>query len=1213
MKRFMVTSLVAVVAVGMVLPGFAAELELRFPLGRMVVQRGPQPLVLERTAFQTNETFDLAVIRSGEGDLPGGDLTLTLTAADGTKSVFTFTVPAVRAVDGLARATETFHLNGRLLRPGAYTVTVACDGASVERAFDVFSHVRMSPFVNGDWNSSAGRIPGEHVLYHKMGEESLGFNMVYSEFRHGMLHNVEATIRGGMDHGQICTQSGAHQMDLRQECDWSDPYVLGGGAARGVVQAFISRTAPNAIGVHLYDEPGLTWEGQNGPFAVSAQYRSYRIAFDYDPFPIGELKVGDESAYDQWSHFMLWHLSFMDAAWKNCQFAISWAQPQLMTLTQSVYGYPCYADGYYFNVVRSLPVISGHGGYSDGMGGYMYAAVHMELGRVRDLNKPYWYMPSWYGMDSDQTRLEQYLSFQAGVQGQFKPPTYEPQKPDQCVNTVGIIEANKVQMRLGTIFHEMPVKRPTVAMLYSMSQNLHGAVSAVIAKDLNLAGYVGGGHRYAHHMLYYASKLIQTPMHPVVEEDILDGTLAKNHTVLILTGIDYLRPDVLAAVEAFAATGGTVLLSDECKQKVQGAKPVGAAMPIDHAYKAGKAWGSLEYHLYGSFGGFAEALTDYNKALVAALKGCGVEPVIQTDQPGISATVQGEGDVEYVFLVNATSNARAAYEYVKALDAEAAKVNKVPVLNAMKSVNATIALAGDGRPVYDAIHGGAFLGLEKKNGQLTGTLRFGPGAMKVIARTARPIGGVQLVTPTLFADMTLPTDPIRVNVGAILVDDQKDILSAAVPMEIHVTDSMGVVRYNLLRASNAGMLRLTLPLAANDASGTWTVTVRELLTGQTATKTFVYTPPGQCGAIASATRRALYFGNDRENVFRFFKIHQNVTIVIGASEFNLAAAERIRQIVAPWGVTCTIVAAKDHAAGRKIDPAGLKTWVGLNPGGRGNNEQPLPVTQGFDIEGPVILVGNPEDHPMIQFGRDMGFLAYTPEKDVLPGRGRGMIAWTSNMVGFFNQESVTLIAYDAAGMSEAVGTMYEACAGIDPLMATVMPKTAAVQAVKALPATPKPFAVVWKTVLDDRVDGLNVAHDRNSEVGETIVAISHDGTVVLLDPATGNIKLRSAIPQEIGQDKTAESVKSLGGGAALTDEQAKAFDLPNFIPKKAVKLGNLTIVGYWGGLCLAFDADGKPVARTLLPNDITAMTVAGDTAIIGLADGAVVAVKAPGK
>jgi hypothetical protein len=44
-----------------------------------------------------------------------------------------------------------------------------------------------------------------------------------------------------------------------------------------------------------------------------------------------------------------------------------------------------------------------------------------------------------------------------------------------------------------------------------------------------------------------------------------------------------------------------------------------------------------------------------------------------------------------------------------------------------------------------------------------------------------------------------------------------------------------------------------------------------------------------------------------------------------------------------------------------------------------------------------------------------------------------MVAWQYEAIGS-DQESVALIAYDEAGMAEAVGSLYEAVAGMKPLM-----------------------------------------------------------------------------------------------------------------------------------------------------------------------------------
>src|SRR5437899_1995956 len=70
----------------------------------------------QRTAFQTNEWIDLAVVRTGADAKP---LKLTLAGADGGSVTATFTA---------SHKTTHLHLNGWLLRPGKYTLTAAVEG-----------------------------------------------------------------------------------------------------------------------------------------------------------------------------------------------------------------------------------------------------------------------------------------------------------------------------------------------------------------------------------------------------------------------------------------------------------------------------------------------------------------------------------------------------------------------------------------------------------------------------------------------------------------------------------------------------------------------------------------------------------------------------------------------------------------------------------------------------------------------------------------------------------------------------------------------------------------------------------------------------------------------------------------------------------------------------------------------------------------------------
>lgn len=202
-------------------------------------------LPLGRSAYQTNESIDVSVVRTGD-KLDAGKLELTLTGTDGGKIACTFPVKSAAQ-----RAVEHLRLNGRLIRPGTYTLAVACDGETANTPINVESHLRRSTFKLIDWGS---RAKGEEQAL--LGENSLGFNLNYAAY--GGI-DADAMIKGHIDYMRNCTMSGAHQMDLRQECDWSDPYVLQGGEARVVREALIARRNPNALGVHFYDEPGLTW------------------------------------------------------------------------------------------------------------------------------------------------------------------------------------------------------------------------------------------------------------------------------------------------------------------------------------------------------------------------------------------------------------------------------------------------------------------------------------------------------------------------------------------------------------------------------------------------------------------------------------------------------------------------------------------------------------------------------------------------------------------------------------------------------------------------------------------------------------------------------------------------------------------------------------------------------------------------------------------
>ena len=323
--------LVALVAALPTTMSWAAELKLMFPQNRKT--------------FQNNELIQVSVLRTDDGALPAGNVTLVLTG-EGSTMTFVF---GLKAGDG--SATDNLHLNGWMLKPGTYTLTATMGGQKDEANFDVFNHIRKSSYKVIHWGGprdEAGMV-GE-------GEEGLGYNLMMGGV-------TEQSIREGMDIMGSCTMGGMHQHDGNLDCDWSDPYVFIGAIQRGMDVTMAFRTMPNFVGSHLHDEPGLTWnkhpflkneagEPAMSPHDIAAQRRAYQSAFDKEQtwFQNADTKTAEGLA--DWSQINDFKLGYMSAFWKASRDAVERIKPGAMAITQCQYGWTALYDGYYFNVVR---------------------------------------------------------------------------------------------------------------------------------------------------------------------------------------------------------------------------------------------------------------------------------------------------------------------------------------------------------------------------------------------------------------------------------------------------------------------------------------------------------------------------------------------------------------------------------------------------------------------------------------------------------------------------------------------------------------------------------------------------------------------------------------------------------------------------------------------------------------------------------------------
>ncbi len=170
---------------GLSAPAFAANTAILLPL--------------RRVAYQTDEWIDVSVVRSDSAALAGGNIVLTVTGEDASKMVFTFPAKAVAIEGADARATEHLHLDGRLIRPGRYTIEASADGATASTNIEVYSHLRRSDFKLIDWGSTTK--DKEQIT---IGQDSMGFNLIYYSHL-----SPDDMIRGGSDFMRNCTMSGA--------------------------------------------------------------------------------------------------------------------------------------------------------------------------------------------------------------------------------------------------------------------------------------------------------------------------------------------------------------------------------------------------------------------------------------------------------------------------------------------------------------------------------------------------------------------------------------------------------------------------------------------------------------------------------------------------------------------------------------------------------------------------------------------------------------------------------------------------------------------------------------------------------------------------------------------------------------------------------------------------------------------------------------------
>lgn len=443
----------------------------------------------------------------------------------------------------------------------------------------------------------------------------------------------------------------------------------------------------------------------------------------------------------------------------------------------------------------------------------------LSYARDRDRDRPAVVLARTSPRDPVAWQLERNLAFVAGQHAVAAGPLAGSAPADEPAASPRLMEAvtaaNKLAARLGTVFTAMPATRCNVALLVSPSP-----------------GDPGEHHRAL--IAWIAGQTIHQPMDILTPADVIDGTLARHYRAAVVVSADPADSALAGTLGRYAESGGVVLLPDDIAADIPGATRLGTAIDtahfaaIDKLLTDGKSADAIRLRRPAALLRAAEPLA---RAMKTKLEVAGVRPAMECDQPTVLVTRHAYGDVEYFFVVNATPDDAAGSEPLAA-----------------KASRATLSLPLAGGPVYDAISGQP-AGFKSDGVRVAATLRLGAGQLRAFARTARPIGGVQVSSPQVVSHYQGPL-PIRLELGASVADTDGRTLNGAIPLRVRVIDSLGVVRYDLWRSTERGMLRLDLPLAVNDPAGRWTVSVQELLSMTAGQSAFDYRPPTQTGVIA---------------------------------------------------------------------------------------------------------------------------------------------------------------------------------------------------------------------------------------------------------------------------------------------------------------------------------------------------------------------------
>jgi len=1018
----------------------------------------------ERHSFAQGETAELTLVIAPQADLPQAKVTLSATSE--AQKAWTVTddlglLPAGRHSFTYGVATGCFPPGSYKLvarvgeqEAGAYELTVA--SAVPKTRFRLVGWTDRAPKSDMEalrWSralglntvlladrpasESAHPIADGFVLTSRQMRSDKGAKPIEADWSPPPFHQVaDRLTKAGLQWISACAASGAESR-LGAERDLADPQVVRGAHQRIHHRLLAERRFRNCAGIHFTDEaalPNHRAADYEGPFGVPAQLEAFKKRFDAKDVPWRQ-----GAKWDGWEQFMMYRAGILGDSLASWSAAAQAFDPGLLITSQC--GAPLdLASGIYPPLeakglpIACLPVSS------TGPAGMMMSAIATDLQRAGNWSKAIWLMPELMDdADLDEARAAIFLAVGRKIEGVVYPRNldYRLDRPNASALSTdllaGVSSINHTLTRLGDFLLALERPRSDVAILYSVTEHID-RIGADPVKNPQAPAYPS-----TLLAAYEACCFVHFPPNFLTEEQLLSQEGAKSKLILVI-GVSRMRPEVKARLEAHAASGGIVLADPTTKAEIVGAKPLGIEFPDLHKY--------CEEVRKKAESDKADPTPDLRDIAVQAKLIYPLLPQLETElkryvnrdyrasDPDMITSDQRCGAGRYIFVVNNTQRP----DVFRGLKWELA------------AAQSRITFREGSYAAYDLTTSSRIYP-QKAKGHPTHPVVLAPGELRIFALLPEPVAGVSIHHANFGRNALDVAAFVHGRPSETLFSQLNPFggpkpLDAAVPIELILTDPAGNERLHLYRVHKPDGYRETIPLAALEEPGTWTLLVRELLSRQSATATFRVRP----GSVAWASRRGPLAIFDGDRIAALLRSSQPLAILVGteqeaAKAEPLAAALRARSPQRTVEVKLAAPLAKPRAL-TKDDAA---RYVSAAP-----NNAPMP-----DVRENAILLGDVASHPLLQTLHNSGVLPRTPTPDYL-GPGGALLC---HVLSAFEPDTETIVAAaaDEAGVTWAIQSLLAAVQGRAPATAwaPASPAIAAAEA-KGAPHKPAELPLAWR-------------------------------------------------------------------------------------------------------------------------------------------------------